>query len=225
MHMGCHRDIHKVLDGLTQLPILAISTHLHFDHTNSLSHFSSVAMIDMPEARSRMTDGKFQLGRYQVLSSIDGITPPAVLPVTEWLKPDDYIDLGERRVQMLWTPGHTATSISIYDPTVKLLFTGDLIYTTSLFAFMIDSSLSDYASTLDRLLNRMPPDMTVYGAHCCRSDMPPTAPWLSMNDLKDASKAVNDIRSGKAEGKGFLLRRFPVNRQMTLITFYPFGNR
>ena len=40
-----------------------------------------------------------------------------------------------------------------------------------------------------------------------------------------AAKAAADILVGKAKGRGFLLRRFPVNARMTLLTFYPFGNR
>jgi glyoxylase-like metal-dependent hydrolase (beta-lactamase superfamily II) len=218
------RDIRPVLAGLTQLPVMVIPTHLHSDHTNGLRHFSSIAMIDLPETRSRMREGFFHLGRYQVMGSPDG-TPPSVFPVTEWVKPDGDIDLGERRVQVLWTPGHTATSASIHDAAAKLLFTGDLIYTTSLYAFMADSSLSAYAATTQRLLTIIPADTRIYGAHCCRSDAPPQAPWLGMSDLGDVARTVEEIRSGDAKGKGFLLRRFPVNRQMTLLTFYPFGNR
>jgi len=128
-------------------------------------------------------------------------------------------------VQVLWTPGHTATSVSIHDPAAKLLFTGDLIYTTTLYAFMPDSSLSAYIATADRLLADMPPDTLIYGAHCCRNDVPAQAPWLQMSDLADVRQAAADILVGKAKGSGFLLRRFPVNARMTLLTFYPFGNR
>lgn len=218
------RDIRPVLAGLTSLPVTVIPTHLHYDHTNGLRHFNSVALIDLPATRARVRDGVVRLARYQYLGSHeDG--DPAPFRVTEWVKPDGYIDLGGRRVQVLWTPGHTATSVSIHDSAAKLLFTGDLIYTTSLYAFMPDSSLSAYATTADHLLAAAPADTVIYGAHCCRNDAPAQAPWLSMSDLRDVRQAVADIRAGKARGRGFLLRRFPVNSRMTLLTFYPFGNR
>jgi hypothetical protein len=46
-----------------------------------------------------------------------------------------------------------------------------------------------------------------------------------MNDLRDLKTGVANIRSGKANGRGFVLRRFPVNPEMTILTLYPFGNR
>jgi hydroxyacylglutathione hydrolase len=218
------RDIHPVLSTLTQLPVTVIPTHLHYDHTNGLRYFKSIALIDLPETRSRVKEGMLHLGRYQFLDASDPNRAP-VFQVTEWVAPDSYIDLGGRRVQVLWTPGHTATSVSIYDPPAKLLFTGDLIYTTTLYAFMPDSSLSTYEATSDLLLATLPADTIVYGAHCCRNDAPPEAPWLGMNDLGDVRRAVHNIRTGQAKGQGLIIRRFPVNTRMTIVTFYPWGNR
>jgi len=217
------RDIHPVLAGLTRLPVTVIPTHLHSDHTNGLRNFDRIALVDLPLTRALVRDGKVHLRRLQYMAPFGVPTP--VFRVSEWVKPDGEIDLGGRVVRLLWTPGHTATSISIHDPAAKLLFTGDYIYTTTLYAFMPDSSLSAYVATADRLLTSVPADTTIYGAHCCRNDAPPEAPWLSMNDLRDVRGAVTAIQAGKAQGRGVLLRRYPVNSRMTLTTFYPFGNR
>ena len=217
------RDIHPALATLTNLPVTVIPTHLHYDHTNGLGNFTSIALIDVPETRSRVREGVVHLGRYQYLGAA-GQDPP-LFRVTEWVGPDGYIDLGERRVQVLWTPGHTSSSISVHDPAAKMLFTGDLIYTTTLYAFLPGSSLSAYVSTADRLLATVPADTVIYGAHCCRNDGPPGAPWLDMNDLRDVRRAVENIRAGRAPSRGFIIRRFPVNAQMTIVTLYPFANR
>jgi hydroxyacylglutathione hydrolase len=217
------RDIGPVLAGLTRLPVTVIPTHLHSDHTNGLKHFDRIALVDLPETRALVRDGQVHLRRLQYMAPFSAPTP--VFRVSEWVKPGGDIDLGGRIVQLLWTPGHTATSISIHDPAAKLLFTGDYIYTTTLYAFMPDSSLSDYVATADRLLASLPADTTIYGAHCCRNDTPPQAPWLTMNDLRDVRTAVAAIQAGQAKGRGLLLRRYPVNSRMTLTTFYPFGNR
>jgi len=218
------RDIRPVLATLTKLPVTVIPTHLHYDHANGLRHFTDIALVDLPETRAGVKNGKFHFTRYQYLGT-SGAHDPPVIAVSEWVKPDSFIDLGGRRVQLLWTPGHTATSISIYEPAAKRLYTGDLIYTTSLYAFMPDSSLSAYAATAKRLLADLPTDTIIYGAHCCRNDVPAQAPYLTMSDLHDVGAAVASIQSGKAKGTGFILRRFPVNSKMTLITLYPFGNR
>ena len=215
------RDIHPALAKLTALPVTVIPTHLHFDHTNGLRYFSSIAMIDLPETRTRIRDDLFHLQRYQYM---DSAHEPPVFRVTEWLKPDATIDLGDRLVQILWTPGHTATSVSVYDARAKLIFTGDLIYPTTIYAFMEDSSLSAYEATTERLLAMLPEDTAVYGAHCCRSDAPPAAPKLGVQELRDLRTAVVEILGGHAQGHGAILRRFPVDSQMTLVTLYPFGN-
>jgi hydroxyacylglutathione hydrolase len=217
------RDIHPALAGLTSLPITVIPTHLHSDHTNGLKNFDRIALVDLPQTRALVRDGKVHLRRLQFMAPTS--TPTPVFAVSEWIRPDSDIDLGGRTVRLLWTPGHTATSISVWDPAPKLLFTGDYIYTTTLYAFMPDSSLSAYQATAERLLKRLPADTTLYGAHCCRNDAPPEAPWLAMSDLRDVRGAVAAIRSGQAHGKGGLMRRFPVNSRMTMTTFYPFGNR
>jgi glyoxylase-like metal-dependent hydrolase (beta-lactamase superfamily II) len=214
------RDIRPVLARLTRLPVTVIPTHLHFDHVNGLKHFTSVALADLPQTRTRERNGLVSLSRHQFMAS----DPPS-FRVTEWIRPGGEIDLGGRRVRVLWTPGHTSTSVSIYAPADKLLFTGDLIYPTTLYAFMPDSSLSAYQATANRLLAALPADTRIYAAHCCRNDAPPQAPWLTMQDLKDVRNAVAAIRSGKVPGRGLLIRRFRVNKHMTMLTLYPFGNR
>jgi hydroxyacylglutathione hydrolase len=216
------RDIHTALATLTQLPITVIPTHLHSDHINGLRNFSSIALIDLPETRSRVDKGMVHVGRYQYMDeSPEG---PPVFRVTEWVRPNDYVDLGDRVVQVLWTPGHTTNSISVYDPAAKLLFTGDLVVPRTLYAFLPDSSLSTYVATADRLLGSLPSDTILYGAHCCRNDAPPTAPWFGMNDLRDILQGIERIRHETAVGQGLIIRRFPVNSRMTIVTLYPFGN-
>jgi len=214
-------DIHAVLNGLTKLPVTAIPSHLHWDHTDGLTFFGSIALVDLPETRARVHDGVVQLTRHQFVNN-----DPPRFKVTEWVKPDSWIELGGRRVRLLSTPGHTATSVSIYDPSIHALFTGDYIYPTTLFAFLPDSSLKAYVSTADRLLAILPPDTKLYGAHCCRNDAVAQAPWLGLDDLRDARTAIKAVQAGQAKGaRGLLVRRYPVNSRMTLMTLFPFGNR
>jgi len=215
------RDIHAVLRTLTSLPVTAMPSHLHWDHTQGLRHFASVALIDLPQTRARQIGDRVQLTRHDFMN-ID----PLTFPVSEWIKPDDFIDLGGRRVQILSTPGHTASAISVYDRPNKLLFTGDFLYPTSLYAFMPDSSLSAYVSSADRMLAKLPNETRLFGAHCCRNDGPSQAPWLNTRDLGDARDAIRRIEAGTAQdGTGTVIRRYPVNARMTVLTLYPFANR
>ena len=217
-------DIHPVLETLTRLPVTVIPTHLHCDHTNGLRNFSSIALVDVPETRGRVRDGLVHLSRYEYVGWDLKQTAP-VFGVTEWVKPDGWMDLGGREVQVLLTPGHTGTSVSVWDPGAKLLFSGDYMYTTSLYAFMPDSSLSAYEATADRLLGMLPEGTVIYGAHCCRNDAVAEAPWLGLGDLQDLRDAVRRIRDGEEKGRGVVVKRFAVNSRMTMITLWPVGNR
>jgi glyoxylase-like metal-dependent hydrolase (beta-lactamase superfamily II) len=100
------RDIHAALTTLTYLPVTAIPTHLHYDHTNGLRYFSSIALINLPETRPRERNGFIHLGRYQYLDWFGPQGAPVFRP-TEWVPPNSFIDLGGRRVQVLLTPGPT----------------------------------------------------------------------------------------------------------------------
>jgi hydroxyacylglutathione hydrolase len=45
-----------------------------------------------------------------------------------------------------------------------------------------------------------------------------------MTDLEDAAKAMANVTAGDAKGRGFIIRRWPVNDRMTMLTLYPLGN-
>ncbi len=213
-------SIAPVLGKLTDLPVTVMPTHFHFDHTNGIGNFRSVALIDLPETRSLAVGDIVTPGRYRYIG-----TGPFEFHVSEWVKPGAMIDLGGRHVTMLWTPGHTKTSASMLDSASGALFTGDLIYPTSQWLFETDSSLSTYRATAERLLATLPAATRLYGGHCCRNDAPPHAPWLAMGDLKDVRDTVMAIQSGTAHGKGWPITRYPVNQRMTLLTDYPLANR
>ena len=219
------RDIRPIVAGLTHLPLTVMVSHLHFDHLGGAPAFGAIAMIDLPSTRADVAaDGTFTPGRWQWLGQADGRAAPTVR-VSQWIKPDASIDLGGRVVRVLSTPGHTPSSISLYDPAGHALFSGDFIYPTTLYAFLPGASLSAYQATARRLLTQLPADTVHWGAHCCRAGEAPSAPWLTMADLADLDRALTEVRAGRAPGTGFYPIRRPVNRQMTLATGFPWNNR
>src|SRR6202034_3759637 len=54
------RDISRLVANLTQLPVTVIVSHLHYDHFGGLVPFSRVAMIDTPETRADLHDGRIK---------------------------------------------------------------------------------------------------------------------------------------------------------------------
>jgi hypothetical protein len=46
------RDISEVVRTLTKLPLIALPSHLHFDHTGNLHRFQNIALADLPVLRA-----------------------------------------------------------------------------------------------------------------------------------------------------------------------------
>ena len=218
------RDISGVVARLTPLPVTVMPSHLHYDHTGGIAPFTAVAMIDLPATRADVRHDRLTPGRYEFLGMIDGLPPPTFI-VTDWVKSGATIDLGGRRLQVIHVPGHTHSSVALYDAAAHQLFAGDFIYPTTLYAFLPGASLAEYRSTTRALLTTLPADARIWTAHCCRADERMSAPWLTMTDLRDLDAALTRIQSGTQSSSGFFPRRFPVNHQMTLAAGFPWNNR
>jgi hydroxyacylglutathione hydrolase len=196
------RDITGVITSLTHLPVTVMPSHLHFDHAGGIAPFTSVAMIDLPDTRADVTNGRFTPRRYEYLGMIDGLVPPT-FRVTEWLKSGTTIDLGGRVLRILHVPGHTHSSVALYDAGTHQLFAGDFIYPTTLYAFLPGASLAEYRMTTQELLATLPPDTKIWTAHCCRTGERTSAPWLTMTDLRDLDAALPRSNQASHVAQGF----------------------
>lgn len=161
--------------------VVAIATHAHFDHVGGLGAFADrrahALDAEMPTpgplvlVREAFPDWLVEDYRYYGSPLPDDLalaalpepgfdaaawSTPAVRP-TSTVADGDAIDLGDRRVEVLHTPGHTPGSICLWDPATGTLFTGD--------AFYVDAPLgweepSAFASSLRRIA-----DLAVRVAH------------------------------------------------------------
>jgi hydroxyacylglutathione hydrolase len=213
------REIRPVVDMLTQLPVMHVPSHLHYDHLGNAGRFERLGVVDLPYLRARAEDGVLRPTRGEHLGFIEGLPIPR-LRVTDWLPVDGEIDLGGRRLRVLHTPGHTRDSISLLDEQRRQLFTGDYIHQGSMFVFLPGSSLGDLLRTADALVERLPEDVVLLTAH---RYMPPGAPLLSFRHLAAMREALHEIRSGTRPGDGFFPRSYRVTNDLSLLTDVPWG--
>jgi len=82
------RDIRRVVESLTDLPITFIPSHLHYDHIGNEVVFEKTALVDLPHLRKRATDNKLPLTRFEHLGEVEGYSLPE-LKISEWLIPND----------------------------------------------------------------------------------------------------------------------------------------
>ena len=137
-------NIKKVVERITCLPIDVVTTHVHWDHIGGHRYFKNILVYEdekdwlagqfpLPLAVVKANllhkpcdfPAEFQIEHYQIFQG----EPNAVL------HDEDTIDLGNREVQIIHTPGHSPGHICFYEKERKYLYSGDLIYAGCLDAF------------------------------------------------------------------------------------------
>ena len=204
------RDIVPVVRSLTHLPVTVVPSHLHFDHVGALGRFERTALPDAPELRARAADGLLELQRYEFLGFGDALKEPR-FAVNEWWRDGSRIDLGSRRLFVLSTPGHTPTSVSLYDADRRLLFAGDFIYPGPLYAFLPGASRSQYLASTRRLLDLVHPTTRIFAAHMAENPAGAQAPVLGVADLRALAGTLQQIEAGTLPATGFYPRFYRVN--------------
>ena len=110
-------------EGPRKLPLLVVHTHRHLDHRAGDAQFTH-----LPNAQVVGFDSDSVRRFYKFTDSPDGLA---------------QVDLGDRMVDVIPTPGHNETEVSFYDRSTGLLFTGDFLMPARL---LIDDSGSGVAS-------------------------------------------------------------------------------
>ncbi len=218
------RDIVPLVRSLTALPVTVVPSHLHFDHVGALGRLDHTALIEVGDLRARAADGSLQLGRYEFMGLWDGLPAPR-FRVDTWWRAGQALDLGGRSVTVLHTPGHTPTSLSLYDADHRQLFCGDFMYPGHLYAFLPGASRGAYLDTAERLLARVDPHTTLLTAHMADDPTVVAAPRLGVGDLRALAAALHAINLGTASATGFYPRLYPINTAMQFATGFPWNVR
>ena len=154
-------NIEEQVRKLTDKPVIVVSTHVHYDHIGGDKYFSD---IYVHEAETEWINGGFPLTIEQVRDFLT--EEPCDFPKdfdvnnyclfegvpTRVLKDNDTIELGERIIQIIHTPGHSPGHMCLYEKEKGYLFTGDLIYIGVLFAYFPSTDPIAYMNSIKKLL-------------------------------------------------------------------------
>ena len=154
------------VEQLTDLPIVVINSHSHYDHVGDNHRFTKVWAFDNDGEVARIERGLARSECAQLLlpGSHLGL-PPAFDPSTYEIRPSpvtrrlqhlETIDLGGRALTVHHTPGHSPGSICLLDSRDGLLFTGDTFYPGTLYAHFDESDVAAYRRSLQYLADLLP---------------------------------------------------------------------
>ncbi|KAA0965229.1 MBL fold metallo-hydrolase [Sporosarcina sp. ANT_H38] len=204
-------NIKRITDQLTNLPILVLTTHVHWDHIGSHGEFENLYVHKDEE--DWLLNGIQKLPIEQIRKDVRrDITIP--LPATfnaETYKPfqgipkgllsdGDEINIGNRILTVYHTPGHSPGHISILDTNNGYLFTGDLLYDeTPIYAFFSTTNPIDLVESLEKIA-KIPHVTKIYGGH--------NTVGISSDILEVVNNAVTSLRENDLVRFGTGIHKF-----------------
>ena len=146
---------------------MVVLSHEHLDHIGAAFHFTGRTYI----AAHRLAANKIMLrDDFSMLRKMFN-EPNVPINIDLWLEEGNVIDLGNFRLDVLYTPGHTSACMTLFDAEKGLLFAADTLMPGGVMGGVFGSgSIADYIQSLQRLkgLN----SKILLSGHGRLSDMP-----------------------------------------------------
>ncbi|MGC8765173.1 MAG: MBL fold metallo-hydrolase [Brevinematia bacterium] len=127
---------------------LVICTHEHYDHIGGISYFYNYSLL----AADRFAATKIELQDEYVIHAVYHGEEVEKTKINIWLENLVVFDVGNYKLKVIHTPGHTSGSICLYEMTKNFLFSGDTIFADGVLSKILESgSYGDYINSLERL--------------------------------------------------------------------------
>ena len=194
-------NLRKTVSQLTRLPITVLNSHTHFDHIGDNWQFQTILGVNHPTARHNAEGATHEQMREVVLPErFCGDLPPGFKPedyaippfkVSRYVKDGEVLSLGDRKVEVLLTPGHAPDALCLLDREERLLFTGDTFYAGPIFLYIPETDVAAYGRSVARLAKLVPQLDLLLPSH----NFPAARPEM----LTRLSDAFRQVQSGKAQ--------------------------
>ena len=150
---GDSQKIESAIESMHGNPKYILLTHGHFDHVGGVEEISS--KYNIPFYISK-TDEEYM----EKDNSVFGTLPKA----SGYLKEGDIIKLGDNKIKVIETPGHTKGGLCFL--TGKKLFTGDTLFQGSIGRTdFIGGDMTEIISSIKNKLLPLGDDIEVYPGH------------------------------------------------------------
>lgn len=180
----------KFLDQERLQPVAIVATHAHFDHifgTGSMK--AALASRHFPDVQimCHEKDAPLWAGNRQVAESFGLHTPDDFPPAADvTFDASKEFDLGDVKIRVMHTPGHSPGSVVLYCKEAQLLITGDTLFANSVGRTDLPGgSSAKLKASVAALFRDFPRDYTVCPGHgdcaslgAARHDVEPMLPML-----------------------------------------------
>ncbi|MGI9203715.1 MAG: MBL fold metallo-hydrolase [Woeseiaceae bacterium] len=193
-------NIRNVVDQLTDMDIVVLNSHTHYDHIGGNHLFDTIYGTENEYTKNRALGsppdsvaGFLQDGWvWKALpTDFDATTYQShAFEIDRFVGDGELIDLGGRILKILFTPGHAPDSISLLDSENRLLFTGDTFYLAPLYTHLEGSSFDDYADSAALLAGLADEIDAAITSH--------NVPKVDASYITALGQAFKDIRAGTA---------------------------
>lgn len=153
-------NIKNIVESLTTLPVFVLTTHVHWDHIGGHSHFRDFVVH---QEETQWISGQFPLPLAAVKQNLT--LKPCCFPPefdlddyrifrgspTRILQGGEVLDLGDRKLEVIHTPGHSPGHCCFYERARGYLFSGDLIYRGCLDAFYPSTDPIAFMASVDKV--------------------------------------------------------------------------
>ncbi len=183
---------------LTDLPLLVVNSHSHWDHIGGNHEFTDIAIHQIEAHELSYAYPTESIATFFSDSNLLGPLPPGrsieIIKIgpsapTRLLDGGEIFDLGSRAITALHTPGHSPGLLSFVDEQHGVLFSTDTAYPGPLYAYSDETDLNVYIESMDLLAGLAPNLKFVHPSH--------NADLMDAALLPRMRNALIEVRDGK----------------------------
>ena len=202
--------LREIILSLTDKPVSIILSHGHFDHTGNIDLFTDcyINEDDVPVVASGLMkeQRQIQMQEFSELydrklsnSEFEYLVNKKMPEYFGFLRDKDVVQLGDRELLVIETPGHTKGSICILDIKNRYLFSGDTVCNNEILVYFDHSTtVEDVKISDEKLLSyRADFDEIWPGHHDCP---------LNDSYIEDYISAADTILADPSIGKKVILK-------------------
>lgn len=123
-----HRELQSFLNSHRLVPVMLLNTHAHIDHVLGNAQIMDTYGLPLHLHRDELATYE-DANKWTAMLGMPPLTVPENII---HLQPGTSIAMAGAEWQVLFTPGHSVASVSLYQPQQNLLLAGDVLFRESI---------------------------------------------------------------------------------------------